>query len=154
MRIFIASVLLLLPSFASAADRPNIIFMLADDQGWNGLSVAMHPTVAGSKGDIFYTPHLEKFASQSMRFSAAYAPAPVCSPTRISLQTGKSPAQLHWTKAAPAVEGQKLIEPRIIKDISSNENTIGEMLRGAGYATAHFGKWHIRGGGPGQHGYD
>ena len=154
MRILITVLALIAPNFAFAADRPNIIFMLADDQGWNGLSVAMHPTVAGSKGDIFYTPHLEKFAGQSMRFSAAYAPAPVCSPTRISLQTGKSPAQLHWTKAAPAVEGQKLIEPRIIKDISSNEKTIGEMMRGAGKATAHFGKWHIRGGGPGQHGYD
>lgn len=154
MRIFITWVFLLLPNFAFAADRPNIIFMLADDQGWNGLSVAMHPNVAGSKGDIFHTPSLEKFASQSMRFSAAYAPAPVCSPTRISLQTGKSPAQLHWTKAAPAVEGQKLIEPKIIKDISANEKTIGEMLHASGYATAHFGKWHIRGGGPGQHGYD
>ena len=154
MRILISIVFLLLPSIAFSADRPNIIFMLADDQGWNGLSVAMHPTAAGSKSDIFHTPNLEKFAGQSMRFSAAYAPAPVCSPTRISLQTGKSPAQLHWTKAAPAVEGQKLIEPRIIKDISANEKTIGEMLRGAGYAAAHFGKWHIRGGGPGQHGYD
>lgn len=154
MRILITILALIVPNFTFATDRPNIIFMLADDQGWNGLSVAMHPTVAGSKGDVFQTPNLEKFASQGMRFSAAYAPAPVCSPTRISLQTGKSPAQLHWTKAAPAVEGQKLIEPRIIKDISANEKTIGEMLRGAGYATAHFGKWHIRGGGPGQHGYD
>lgn len=121
MRILITVLVLIAPNFTSAADRPNIIFMLADDQGWNGLSVAMHPTVAGSKGDIFYTPNLEKFAGQGMRFSAAYAPAPVCSPTRISLQTGKSPAQLRWTKAAPAVEGQKLIEPRIIKDISANE---------------------------------
>jgi arylsulfatase A-like enzyme len=88
-----------------AADKPNIIFMLSDDQGWSGLSVAMHPDVPGSKGDIFHTPNIEKLASQGMRFSSAYAPAPVCSPTRISLQTGKSPAQLHWTKAAPPVDG-------------------------------------------------
>ena len=137
-----------------AADRPNIVFMLADDQCWAGLSVAMHPDVPASKGDIYHTPHLEKFASQGMRFSAAYAPAPVCSPTRISLQTGKSPAQLHWTKAAPPVEGRKLTEPNLIKNLAESEVTIGEILREAGYATAHYGKWHIRGGGPGKHGYD
>lgn len=137
-----------------AADRPNFIFMLADDQGWNGLSVAMHPDVAGSKGEIFQTPNLERLASQGIRFSSAYAPASVCSPTRISIQTGKSPAQLHWTKAAPAVTGRKLIEPRLIKNLSEDEVTIGELMKQAGYATAHYGKWHIAGGGPGAHGYD
>jgi arylsulfatase A-like enzyme len=143
-----------LPSASFAGDRPNIVFMLSDDQGWSGLSVAMHPDVPASKGEFFHTPNLEKLAAQGMRFSAAYAPAPVCSPTRISLQTGKSPAQLHWTKAAPPETGQKLIEPQLIKSISKDEITIAELLRKAGYATAHYGKWHISGGGPGQHGYD
>ena len=139
---------------AEKAERPNIVFMLADDQGWNGLSVAMHPNVPGSKGDYFHTPNLEKLAAQGMRFSAAYAPASVCSPTRASLLTGKSPAKLHWTKAAPPEEGHKLSEPRLIKSISTSETTFAEMLQKAGYATAHYGKWHISGGGPGQHGYD
>lgn len=134
--------------------RPNIVLMLSDDQGWDGLSLAMHPDVAASKGQVFHTPNLERLAARGMRFSNAYSPAPVCSPTRISLQTGKSPAQLHWTKAAPAESGQRLIEPKLIKSIADSEVTIGEMLRGAGYATAHYGKWHISGGGPGQHGYD
>ncbi len=152
--ITLLSLLCLSASPVRAADQPNFIFMLSDDQGWNGLSVPMHPDVAGSKGDIFHTPNLEKLAAQGMRFSSAYAPASVCSPTRISLQTGKSPAQLHWTKAAPAVQGRKLIEPRLIKDLSKDEVTIGELLKRAGYATAHYGKWHISGGGPGAHGYD
>lgn len=150
-------VLVLLSLFSSlcpAAGRPNIIFMLSDDQGWSGLLVAMHPNVPGSKGDLFHTPNLEQLAAQGMRFSAAYAPAPVCSPSRISLQTGKSPAQLHWTKAAPPEAGHKLLEPRLIKSISANEITVAELLHEAGYATAHYGKWHIRGGGPGPHGYD
>lgn len=151
---FLPMVIWLMSSLGNADERPNIILMLADDQGWSGLSVAMHPTFAGSKGDIFQTPNLERFASQGMRFSSAYAPASVCSPTRISLQTGKSPAALHWTKAAPPVQGQKFIEPQLIKNISANEVTIGEILRKAGYATAHYGKWHIAGGGPGNHGYD
>jgi len=139
---------------ASAADRPNIVLMLADDQGWNGLSVEMAPGVPGSRGEIFHTPNLENLAAQGMRFSCAYAPAPVCSPTRISLQTGRSPAALHWTKAAPPERGHMLVEPTLIKEIAADETTIGEVLRKAGYATAHYGKWHIAGGGPGQHGYD
>ena len=152
---FAAAVLMVtMASAVIAADRPNIVFMLSDDQGWSGLSVPMHPDFAGSKGEIFRTPNLEKLASQGMRFSAAYAPAPVCSPTRSSLQTGKSPAQLHWTKAAPTEEGHKLIEPRIIKSLPASETTIAELLHDAGYATAHYGKWHISGGGPGAHGYD
>ena len=145
---------LLFSGVGLAGDKPNIIFMLSDDQGWNGLSVPMHPDVLASKGEFFYTPNLERFASQGMRFSSAYAPAPVCSPTRISLQTGKSPAQLHWTKAAPAVPGRKLTEPRLIKYLSKDETTVGELLKKAGYTTAHYGKWHIAGGGPGAHGYD
>lgn len=140
---------------ALGADRrPNIVFMLSDDQGWAGLSVPMHPTVSGSRGEMFHTPHLEVLAKQGMRFSWAYSPAPVCSPTRIALQLGKSPAKLHWTKAAPAETGRKLVEPRLIKNIATEEVTIGEMLQKAGYLTAHYGKWHISGGGPGKHGYD
>ncbi|MEZ6031821.1 MAG: sulfatase [Planctomycetaceae bacterium] len=146
--------MLLAPAIAFATDKPNIVFMLSDDQGWGGLSVAMHPGVAASKSEIFHTPNLEKLAAQGMRFSAAYAPASVCSPTRISLQTGKSPAQLHWTKAAPAEPGHKLLEPRLVKNISDGEITIAKLLRTAGYATAHYGKWHIGGGGPEKHGYD
>lgn len=124
--------LALMPSLCLAAERPNIVFMLADDQGWNGLSVAMHPNVAGSKGDVFHTPNLERLAAQGMRFSAGYAPASVCSPTRIALQTGRSPAALHWTKAAPPESGHKLIEPRNVKSISANETTVADLLKQAG----------------------
>lgn len=145
---------LLITKVSTATQQPNIVLMLSDDQGWNGLSVPMHPEMSNSRGEIFHTPHLEELASQGMRFSCAYAPAPVCSPTRISIQTGKSPAQLHWTKAAPAVTGRKLIEPRLIKSLSEHETTVAELLKKAGYATAHYGKWHIAGGGPGAHGYD
>jgi arylsulfatase A len=157
MRWLTTSMLLLLlfAGSARAADgRPNIIFMMSDDQAWNGLSVPMHPELDWSKSSVVETPHLEKLAAQGMRFSAAYAPASVCSPTRISLQTGRSPAALHWTKAAPAEAGHKLIELRNIRQIDRDEVTIGELLREAGYATAHYGKWHINGGGPAAHGYD
>lgn len=141
-------------SVAKAADRPNIVFMMSDDQAWNGLSVPMHPALPWSKSSVVETPHLEKLASQGMRFSAAYAPASVCSPTRVSLQTGKSAAAMHWTKAAPPERGHKMVEPRNIRAIPAAEVTIGELLQSAGYATAHYGKWHINGGGPAANGYD
>ncbi len=139
------------------ASQPNVVFLLSDDQSWSGLSVAMHDEIPESKGDLFHTPNLEKLAAQGMRFSAAYSPASVCSPTRVSLQTGKSPARMRWTKAAPvmrAEDGFKLIPPAIIKNLSTDEVTIAELLKTAGYATAHYGKWHLAGGGPGKHGYD
>ena len=83
------------PISVSAQDRPNIIFMMSDDQGWDGTSVQMHPDLKNSGNAIVSTPNLEKLASQGMRFSAAYSPASVCSPTRLSLMNGKSPAANH-----------------------------------------------------------
>jgi len=137
--------------------RPNFVFILSDDQDWTGLSVQMDDRVPNSRSDFYHTPNLERLAAQGVRFSDAYAPSPVCSPTRYSLLTGKSPAQLHWTKAAPCMtpeDGFKLVPPRIERSISDAETTIAEQLRTAGYATAHYGKWHLSGGGPGRHGFD
>lgn len=136
------------------SEKPNIILLLSDDQSWNGLSLAMHPQIGWSKSRVIETPNIEKLASEGMRFSAAYAPASVCAPTRVSIQTGKSPAALHWTKASGPEYGHKMIEPLNVRNISHEETTIGEQLRDAGYATAHFGKWHLNGGGPNQNGYD
>ena len=137
--------------------QPNIIFMMSDDQSWDGLSVPMHPKIQNSKSSIIQTPNIERLASEGMRFSAAYSPASVCSPTRMSLMTGKSPAANAWTKAGPSLSvraNPKLLPPRNIKSIRRDETTIAERLQSAGYATAHFGKWHLSGGGPGQHGFD
>jgi arylsulfatase A-like enzyme len=151
---FLALVAAIHAAPSGISGRPNIVLLLADDQDWNGLSVRMHPDMAESRSDYYETPNLAKFATQGMRFSNGYAPAPVCSPTRISLQTGMTPARLGWTKAAPPETGHKLIEGDSRKAIRDEETTIGELLRRAGYATAHFGKWHLSGGGPERHGYD
>jgi len=141
----------------SARRQPNFVLLLSDDQGWNGLSVAMDPAVEGSRSRFHQTPNLEGLAREGMRFARAYAPSPVCSPTRYSLQTGKSPAALHMTKAAPvftAEDNFRLIPPRHVREIADAETTVAEILKQVGYATAHYGKWHLRGGGPGRHGYD
>ncbi len=158
-----AVLLLLLPlpglNAKPSPKKPNIIFILADDQGWNGLSVQMHPDMPDSKSDYYRTPNIEKLAKDGLIFSRAYAPGPMCSPTRASLQTGKSPAQLGMTnvggsrqRSAPA--SQKLLLPTHTSTLSTDETTIGEVLQRAGYATAYFGKWHLGTVGPGEHGYD
>lgn len=144
-------------AYAAADPPPNIVFMLSDDQAWNGLSVRMHREVEGSFNPAYDTPHTQRLAKRGMRFSAAYAPAPVCAPTRISLMTGQSPAALHWTKAGPSLRpsaNPKLTTPRNVRSISSDQTTFAELLQDAGYTTAHFGKWHLDGGGPERHGFD
>jgi len=137
--------------------QPNILFLLSDDQNWSGLSVMMDPRVANSKSRVVQTPHIAALTESGMRFTNAYAPAPVCSPTRASIQTGKSPAQLHWTKAAPSVRpasNHKMLVPICPRNLPRTEVTIAELLKTAGYRTAHYGKWHLGRGGPQAHGYD
>ena len=151
--------------------QPNIILFLADDQGWTGTSVQMHDGVPNSKSDYYRTPALERLAAQGMRFSNAYSPHPNCSPTRMAIQTGKSPARLGSTDILDVVPGtpsfMKVFHDRFyvnkplivhfpITDIPDEEVTIAEFVKShaPGYATAHFGKWHLKGGGPERHGYD
>lgn len=87
----------------------------------------MHPDIPESASDYYETPHLAKFAAAGMRFSNGYAPAPVCSPTRISLLTGMTPARLGWTKAAPPEQNHKLIEGDCRKAIRDDETTFAEL---------------------------
>jgi hypothetical protein len=98
----------------SAAPQPNIILILSDDQDWNGLSAAMHPDMPNSKSDFYRTPNLEKFAAQAMRFSNGYAPAPVCSPTRICVNMqptgGHFCQQVVVPVSAPGQKFKRLLE--------------------------------------------
>ncbi len=144
-----------------ARSQPNIVLILADDLSWVGTSVKMDPERPDSVSDYHSTPALERLARQGMRFTDAYAPHPNCSPTRLAIQTGKSPAQLNMTDiinrgSGRFYEGHALIPPQHIDHIPHEETTIAELLKQhrPGYVTAHFGKWHLGGGGPGRHGYD
>ena len=80
--------------FARENPKPNVILILADDQGWNALSVRADPDNPASGSPYFKTPNLANLAKEGMRFSQAYSPAPTCSPTRHSIQFGRSPASL------------------------------------------------------------
>lgn len=147
---------------------PNFVFVLADDQGWTGLSVPMDKNRSNSKSDYYRTPNMEALAAQSMRFSFGYSPAPNCSPSRCAVLTGRTPARLKFTDivgrnnnttAGTTSKPQyRLITPGKATDgIPSTTPSIAELLKsipGAGYSAAHFGKWHIAGGGPVSHGFD
>jgi len=136
---------------------PSFVFIFADDMGWTGLSTPMDDRMPTSKSDFYQTPRIDELARQGMRFSDAYSPSSMCTPSRASILTGKSPALLRMTTPGPSSgqpKDRKLIPPQHIDSLPESETTIAEVLQRQNYATAHFGKWHLHGGGPGRHGFD
>lgn len=130
-----------------AAEKPNFIVILTDDQSWVGSSLQIIPDDPRTRSDYFKTPHIERMAAMGMRFTQGYSPAASCCPTRRSIQTGQSPARHeyqkdreNWTKAYNA----QMNIPRMLKTIDPD------------YKTAHFGKWDHRYDriSPHQQGYD
>jgi arylsulfatase A-like enzyme len=134
-----------------AADKPNVIVILADDLGGKDL---------GCYGSTYHrTPHLDRLAAGGMRFTDAYAACPVCSPSRAALLTGKYPARLNltdWLPGRPDRPDQRLLRPALRQELPLEETTLAEALKAAGYATAHIGKWHLggKGCGPCEQGFD
>lgn len=127
---------------APAAERrpPNIVLILADDLGWKDV---------GCFGSRYYeTPNVDRLAQAGMRFTAAYAACPVCSPTRASIMTGKYPARLQLTDWIPG-EGNSpshsLRVPEWTKHLGLKEVTLPKALKTAGYVSACIGKWHLGG---------
>ena len=122
-------------SIASKETVPNFIVILTDDQGWNGTSVQMMDNEIRSKSDYHQTPNVEKLANRGMRFSSAYASAPVCSPSRYSIQFGQTPARLKMIRVGMNTNHinhqTPFTIPKSLKKINPN------------YKTAHFGKWGI-----------
>ncbi len=115
--------LLLVFSGASAAARPNLVLVMTDDQGWGQTGYRNHP--------VLKTPHLDAMAANGLRFERFYAGAPNCSPSRSTVMTGRSN-----DRTGVADHGFPL---------RLQERTIAQALREAGYATGHFGKWHLSG---------
>ncbi len=135
---------------AGAAERPNVLFILADDLGWADTSLYGHTT-------FYRTPNLDRLARRGMTFSRAYSASPLCSPTRSSILTGLSPARIGITspvchepaerleatpgKAGPA--GNKATVCSSATRLKTDYVTLAETLKTTGYVTGHFGKWHL-----------
>ncbi|MGF1580672.1 MAG: sulfatase [Gemmataceae bacterium] len=136
-------VVVLLPATVTAqTKRPNIVLIMVDDLGWSDLHCQ------GNKR--LHTPNIDRLASQGMRFTDAYAAAPVCSPTRAAVLTGLAPARLritnHISNRVFTPEGATLAEPEDTrKHLALEYITIAEVLKQAGYATGFIGKWHVAG---------
>lgn len=119
---------------------PNILLILIDDLGWMDLACQGNRLVE--------TPNIDRFATQGMRFTDAYAAAPVCSPTRAAILTGKSPARLRITNHLPdrpafTPPKAKLGPAEMLDHLPLEHVTIAERLSEAGYRTGFFGKWHL-----------
>ncbi|MCZ6632019.1 MAG: sulfatase [bacterium] len=141
--------------FGAATPRhPNFVFIQGEAQGWTSMSVPMDDRVPNSVSDLFYTPNLARLARGGMRFSNFYAPSPRCTPSRASYLTGKSPTKLHMTFVNQRVGNTKLIPPKPVLEMPTKEMTIADYLKQMGYATAHFGKWHMGRKDPELHGFD
>ena len=106
---------------AFAEERPNIVLVMADDQGWGDMAYNGHKIVK--------TPNFDDAAATGLRFDRFYAAAPVCSPTRASVMTGRHPNRMGVFKWGHPMRPQ--------------ETTVAEALKTVGYTTAHFGKWHL-----------
>ena len=125
----------------TSSGKPNILFILIDDMGWMDLGCQ------GNKN--LHTPNIDALARDGIRFTDAYAPAPVCSPTRAAIMTGKSPARLQITNHLPhqdrfTPKDSKILPAKMLNHLPLKHVTVAERLKeDAGYATAFIGKWHL-----------
>lgn len=161
----LCSIVVLLPlaCHAPQADRPappNIVFVMVDDLGWSDTSVAMGAQ-ASAVNRRYHTPNLERLAREGLRFSRAYASAPVCTPTRASLMTGLEPLHngiTYWTLWAdrrtdgadetlqpPEWNWAALSPDAGVPHTFHATQPLAQLLRRAGYRTIHAGKWHLGG---------
>ncbi len=124
---------------SGAAEKPNFIVFLVDDMGW------IDPACYGNP--FHETPNIDRLAREGVRFTDAYAAGPVCSPTRASLLTGKTPAAVNITDFIPGhpFAWAKLKPPEIAGALPLEEITFAEVLKQAGYTSGSFGKWHLGG---------
>jgi arylsulfatase A-like enzyme len=132
---------------ALAADKPNFVVILTDDQSWVGSSLQIVPGDSRTRSDYFQTPHIERLAAMGMRFTQGYSPAASCCPTRRGLQTGQTPARHEYQRDRDGwlqAYREQLNIPRMLKTADPE------------YQTAHFGKWDHRYDfiAPEQQGYD
>ena len=148
--LILGALLALIPASAQETP-PNFVILFADDLGINDLGCF------GRKDQN--TPNLDKLAAEGARFTQAYAAASVCSPSRAGLLTGQSPARLKITTFLPGRSdraSQRVLAATVNNNLPDGVQTIAQLLKPKGYASAAVGKWHLGGKGhqPTDHGFD
>jgi arylsulfatase A-like enzyme len=140
-----------------AADRPNVLFILADDLGWADMS---------NGGSTFHeTPHIDRIAKEGMKFTRGYATCQVCSPSRASILTGKYPTNHGITTWIGDADGEgwrkrnrhdSNLPASYERNLRASEITLAEAMKAAGYKTFFAGKWHLgsKGSWPTDHGFE
>ena len=141
--LFPVAGLLSFPLPAQTQTRPNVVFIVVDDYGWADV---------GYNGSRFYeTPNIDKLAADGVIFTDGYAAAPVSSPARVSIMTGKNPARTGITDWIPGYQygldkqklsKYKMLSPEMPLNMPLEEVTIGEALREQVYKTFYVGKWN------------
>ncbi|MBI5771680.1 MAG: sulfatase [Verrucomicrobia bacterium] len=136
MKRLLLALLMCAPAGAATAGRPNLLFILTDDQGWPTLSCYGNKLVA--------TPHLDRLAAEGARFTDAYV-MPQCTPTRAALLTGQHTARNGLWHVIPwyGAPWAPVREPPFTEQLSRDAFTFPKALRAAGYATGMAGKWHL-----------
>jgi len=138
-RSVLAVFVLLAGGVGFAADKPNVVFILADDLGWTD------PACQGSK--FYETPNLDKLAAQGMRFTNGYTCGPNCQPTRAALMSGQyGPRTGVYTVGAIDRfdwKSRPLRPVDNVQQLPTDRTTLGQAMKSAGYSTALFGKWHL-----------
>ncbi len=155
------------PCPLNAAEKPNFVFFLIDDMPWFGTPVRMDSNMPESAMAFRHMPNVEKLAAQGMTFRNARSAAGMCAPSRCSIQTGMMTAHHLYSGNGgfgPKTDGtveymsreEDAARPLLQPEPQGNIRfpSIGDVLKSSGYNTAHFGKWHLYGGGPGKHGFD
>ena len=145
----------------AAGEPPNFLVIMGEAQGWASTSAPLDDRdKQGSRSDYIHTPNLDALAERGFRFSDFYASSPRCTPTRAAMFTGRSPAALHMTfvgegkKDGVVNPGDKVIPPDSTTQLPEHIETVGTLLKKHGYATAHFGKWHVGRDNPKNCGFD
>jgi arylsulfatase A-like enzyme len=123
-------------SAAGAADRPNVVLIVADDLGFMDLG-------CNNPATFYETPQLDRLAASGIRFTQGYAACPVCSPTRASIMTGLYPPRTGVTDFILGTKTGKLLPPKAADHLDLSHATLAERLRDAGYRTFFAGKWHL-----------